>query len=71
MNDTMKIAQAFEDSNIFLKGVTKTMKYKIKEQKGGYLSMLLGTIGPSLLGDLLLEKVIVTAGYGNKKEMEQ
>ena len=33
--------------------------------------MLLGTVGASLLGDLLLGKVIVTAGYGNKKEMEQ
>ena len=53
MNDTMKIVQALEDSNILLKGVTKTSKNETKEQKGGLLSMLLGTLGASLLGNLL------------------
>ena len=43
MNDIMKIVQALEDSNILLKGATKTIKNKTKEQKGGFLSMLLGT----------------------------
>ena len=43
MNDIMKIVQALEDSNILLKGATKTIKNEIKEQKGGFLSMLLGT----------------------------
>ena len=47
MNDVMKIVQALEDSNILMKGVTKTIKNKTKEQKGGFLSMLLGTIGAS------------------------
>ena len=47
MNDIMKIVQALEDSNILLKGVTKTIKNETKEQKGGYLSMLLGTLGVS------------------------
>ena len=42
-----------EDSNILLKGITKTIKNKIKEQKGEFLSMLLGTLGASLLGNLL------------------
>ena len=51
MNDVMKIIQALEDSNILLKGVTKT-KNETKEQKGGFLSMLLGTLGASLLGNL-------------------
>ena len=41
MNDIMKIVQALEDSNILLKGVTKTIKNETKEQKGGFLSMLL------------------------------
>ena len=50
MNDIMKIVQALEDSNILLKGVTKTIKNETKEQKGGFLSMLLGTLGASLLG---------------------
>ena len=67
MNDIMKIVQALEDSNILLKGVTKTIKNKTKEQKGGFLSMLLGTLVVSLLGNLLVGKGIVRAGSGNKK----
>ena len=67
MNDIMKIVQALEDSNILLKGVTKTIKNETKEQKEGFLSMLLGTLGASLLGNLLLGKGIVRAGSGNKK----
>ena len=53
MNDIMKIVQALEDSNILLKGMTKTNKNETKDQKGEFLSMLLGTLGASLLGDLL------------------
>ena len=80
MNDIMKIVQALEDSNILLKGVTKTIKNETKEQKGGFLSMLLGTLGASLLGNLLSGKGIkanlknkkwkgiVRAGYGNKTD---
>ena len=67
MNDIKKIVQALEDSNILLKGVTKTIKNETKEQKRGFLSMLLGTLGASLLGDLLTGKVILRAGSGNKK----
>ena len=67
MNDIMKIVQALEDSNIFLKGVTKTIENETKEQKGGFLSMLLGTLGASLLGNLLTGKGIVRAGSGNNK----
>ena len=67
MNDIMKIVQALESSNILLKGVTKTIKNGTKEQKGGFLSMLLGTLGVSLLGNLLAGKGIVRAGSGNKK----
>ena len=48
MNDKMKIVQAPEDSNILLKGVTKTIKNKTKKQKGGLLRMLLGTLEASL-----------------------
>ena len=67
MNDIMKIVQALEDSNILLKGVIKTIKNKTKEQKGGFLSMLLGTLRASLLANLLAGKGIVKAGSGNKK----
>ena len=67
INDIMKIVQALEDCHILLKGVTKTIKDERKEQKGGFLSFLLGTLGASLLGNLLSEKGIVRAGSGNKK----
>ena len=61
----MKIIQALEDSNILLKGVTKTIKNKTKKQKGGFVIMLLGTLGASLLGNLFAGKGIVRAGSGN------
>ena len=48
------------------KEVNKTIKNKTKEQKGGFLSMLLGTLGAKLLGNLLAGKGIVRAGSGNK-----
>ena len=48
-----------------LKEVTKTIKDETKEQKGGFLSMLLGTLGASLLGNLLAGKGIARAGYGD------
>ena len=56
MNGKMKIVQAFEDSNILLKGVTKTLKNETEKQKGGFLSMLFGTLVAGLLGNLLTEK---------------
>ena len=58
MNDIMKIAQALDNFNIILKGVTKTIKNETKEQKEGFLNMLLGTLGASLLGNLLIGKGI-------------
>ena len=67
MKNIIKIVQALEDSNILLKGVNKTIKNEIKEQKGRFLSMLLGTLGASLLGNLLDGKGIVRAGSRNKK----
>ena len=80
MNDIIKIVQALEYSNILLKGITKTIKNETKKQKGGFLSMLLCTLGASLLGNLLSGKGIkanlknkkgkgiVRAGYGNKTD---
>ena len=57
MNDIMKPVQALEDSNILLKRVTKTIKNETKEQKG-FLNMLLGTLGATLLRNLLAGKGI-------------
>ena len=60
MNHIMKIVQVLEDSSILLTGVTKTIKNETKEHKGGFLSMLLGSLGASLLGNLLAGKGIVS-----------
>ena len=68
MNDIMKIVQALQGSNILLEGATETIKNETKEKKGRFLSMLLGTLGASLLGNLLARKGIVRAGSGKKKE---
>ena len=62
----MKIVQALEDSNILSKAVTKTIENETIEQKGGFLSMLLGTLGARLLGNFLSVKGIVRASSGNK-----
>ena len=65
MNDIMKIIEALENSGILLKGVSKTTENETKEQRGGFLSMLLGTLGASLLGNSLTGgKGIMTAGDG-------
>ena len=66
MNDIMKSFQALEDSKILLKGITKTIENETKEQKAGFLGMLLGTLEASLLGIMLTSKGIVRVGYGNK-----
>ena len=62
-----KNVQALEDSNILLKGVTKTIKHEMKEQKGEFFSMLLRTLGASLSGSILAGKGIVRADSRNKK----
>ena len=58
---------ALEDSNILLKGVAKKIKNETKDQKWGFLSMFLVTLGARLLGNLLAVKGIVKTGSGNKK----
>ena len=56
MDDLINIVKSLEDNGLLIKGVTETVQNKIKEQKGGLLSMLLGTLGASLLGSLLTGK---------------
>ena len=75
MNDLIKIVTALEEHDILLKGVSKTIKNETKELKGGFLSMLLGTLGASSLGNLLSGKgmyrtgyVMYKTGYGLKKK---
>ena len=62
IKDLIKIVKSLEDSNLLLKGVTESVQNEIKEQKGGFLSMLLGTLGASLLGNLLIDKGAFHAG---------
>ena len=74
MKDITELVKFFEDSGFLLKGVSETIQNEAKEQKGGFLNMLLGTLGASLLGNLLAGKRINSAGegivravYANKK----
>ena len=64
MKDIMKIIEALENSGILLKGVSKTIENETEEQRGGFLSMLLSTLGASLLGNLL------TGGKGIMRECD-
>ena len=63
INNIIKI-RSLEDSGLLLKGVTDTVQNEVKEQKGGFLSMLFGTLGASLLGNLLTGQGIYRAGKG-------
>ena len=78
MNDILKIVKSLENSGLLLKGVSETIQHEAKEQRGGFLSMLLGTLGASLLGDILSKGLsgkgdlragegTIRAGYGFKR----
>ena len=77
MKDVIEIVKSLDDSGLLLKVVSETIQNEAKEQKGGFFSMLIGTLGSSLLGNILAGKKswrikrageeIVRAGYGNKK----
>ena len=73
IEDLIKITNSLEDSGLLFKGVTGAVQNEMKEQKGGFLSMLWGTLSTSLLGNHLIERGInragegvIRAGYGNK-----
>ena len=61
MDDISKIVKSLEDSGVLLKGVSETIQNEAKEQRGGFLGMLLGTLGASLLGDLQ-QKIYLVKG---------
>ena len=77
MQNFLRMVKSLEDSGILLDGITETVKSEVKEQKGGFLSMLLGILASSLLTDMLLKKkgravlrageTIVRAAFGSKK----
>ena len=64
IEDLIKIVKSLEDSGLFLKGVTESVQNEVEEQKGAFLSMLLGMLGASLLGDLLTSKGVNRKGKG-------
>ena len=78
MNDILEIVKSLENCVLLLKGVSETIQHEAKEQRGGFPSMLLGTLGASLLGDILSKGLsgkgviragegTVRAGYGSKR----
>ena len=75
MKDILKIVKSLEDSGLLLlEGVSEAIKNEAKEQKGGFLSMSLGILGESLLGNMLAGKAVkrkgertVRVGYGSKR----
>ena len=78
MKDIIRIDKCLEDSDLLLKGVSETIQNEAKEQKGVFLSMLLGTLGASLLRNILAGQGIdragegvIRAGYGNKRQDRQ
>ena len=62
INDIMNIFKSLEESGLLIKDVRQTIKNEAKEQKGGFLGMLLGTVGASILGHLLTGKGTIRAG---------
>ena len=64
MEDIIKIVKSLEDSGILLKGMTETVQNEVKEQKGGFLSTLWGTLGASLSGDLFIGKRAIAMSQG-------
>ena len=64
MKDILKIVKSLEYSGVLLKGVSETIKNEVKERKGSFLSMLLGTLGASLLGNILASRSVIRAGEG-------
>ena len=66
MEDFIKIVKSLGDSGLLLKGANKTVQNEAREQKGGFISMLLGTLGASLLRNILAgkETVVMSQGQG-------
>ena len=64
MDDIMKIFQSLEECGLLMKGFSETIKNEAKEEKGGFLSMFLGTLAPSLLGNMLAGKGAIQVGEG-------
>ena len=71
VKDIMKIVKSLEESGLLIKGISETIKNEAKEQKGGLLSMLLGTLAATLLGSSLAGKRVIGAGEGTIRTGEE
>ena len=71
INDIIKIVTSLEESGLLIKCASETIKNEAKEQKGGFLGMLLGTLDASLLGNLLTSKDTIRAGEGRIRAGEK
>ena len=79
MEDILNIVRSLEDSGLLLKVVSETIQNEAKEQEAGFLSMLLGTLGASLLEDVLFSRKgkaviragegVIRLGYGSKESL--
>ena len=74
MEDIMKVVKSLEDSGLLLKVISETIQNEAKEQRGGFLSIFLGTLG--LLGNMVADKGInragdetIRAGFGSKRSV--
>ena len=78
MDDILKIVKSLDYSGVLLKGVSETIQHEAKEHRGGFLSMLLGTLAASLIGNILSKGLsgkgviragegTIRAGYGSKR----
>ena len=65
----MKKVKSLEESDLLIKDASKRIKNEAKEQKGGFLRMLLGTLSASLLGNLLTGKDTIRSGEGTTNEL--
>ena len=66
----MKIVKSLEDSGVLIKGISETIQNEAKKQKGGFPGMLLGTLGASLLGNILTGKGVNRAGDGIIRDLQ-
>ena len=76
MEDIRKIVKSLQESGLLMQGITKAIRNKTKEQKDGFLSMLLGVLAASILRNALVERgvirvgeITITAGEGIIREV--
>ena len=70
MEDLMKVVESLEESESLIKGISETIKNEAKEQKRGFIPMLLGILAARILGSALTGRGLIRAGEGTIKAVE-